>query len=77
MARMTKLFKCGNSMAVRLPKDFKLKGNIIEIKQRGDEIILHEMPQNLSAVLHLFHRLPTDFFSEGRVDTKPQKRKAI
>jgi len=37
-----RVFKSGNSQAVRLPKAFRLKGPEVEISRRGDEIVLRE-----------------------------------
>lgn len=35
-----KIFKSGNSQAVRLPKDFQVEGNEVYIKRVGKNIIL-------------------------------------
>jgi antitoxin VapB len=37
-----KVFRSGNSQAVRLPKQFRLKSGEVEIFRRGDEIVLRE-----------------------------------
>ncbi len=37
-----KVFRSGNSQAVRLPKQYRLKSNEVEIYRRGDEIVLRE-----------------------------------
>ena len=37
-----KVFKSGNSQAVRLPKKFRFKGREVEIFRRGNEVILRE-----------------------------------
>jgi len=37
-----KVFKSGNSQAVRLPKAFRVKSKEVEISRRGDEIVLRE-----------------------------------
>ena len=38
-----RVFRSGNSQAVRLPKEFRLKSKEVEIFRRGDEIVLREM----------------------------------
>lgn len=38
-----RVFKSGNSLAVRLPKQFRVKSKL-EIERRGDEIVLREKP---------------------------------
>ena len=35
-----RVFKSGNGQAVRLPKEFRLRGKEVEIFRRGDEIVL-------------------------------------
>ena len=37
-----KVFKNGNSQAVRLPKEFQFQSSEVEILRRGDEIILRK-----------------------------------
>ena len=40
-----RVFKSGNSQAVRLPKQFRVKTDEVEIFRRGDEIVLRENPE--------------------------------
>jgi antitoxin VapB len=42
-----RVFRCGNSQAVRLPKGYRLKGPEVEIFRRGDEIVLREKAEGL------------------------------
>ena len=37
-----RVFRSGNSQAVRLPREFRVKGPDLEIFRRGDEIVLRE-----------------------------------
>ncbi len=73
--RKTKVFRSGNSQAVRIPIDFHLEGDEVEIIQRKHEIILREIPKNLSGAFTILTKFSDDFFTEGRKDTPPQKRK--
>ena len=43
MVSTAKLFKNGRSQAVRLPKEFRFKGNQVKIRKEGDKIILEPM----------------------------------
>ena len=43
-----KVFRSGNSQAVRLPKEFRVSSNEVEIFRRGDEIVLRERPGTLA-----------------------------
>lgn len=69
-----RVFQSGNSQAVRLPKEFRLEVDRVEIFRRGDEIILREHPLNASAIFDALARLPEDFMGEGRGDEPPQER---
>ena len=40
----TTVFQSGNSQAVRLPKEFRIRSKTVEIFRRGDEIVLRERP---------------------------------
>ncbi len=70
----TKVFKSGNSQAVRLPKGFTFNQKEIEIFKRNNEIILREIPKDLTEAFTLFTELPDDFYTEGRDDALPQDR---
>lgn len=72
--RTTKVFKSGNSWAVRLPKDFQLEGDEVEILKRNGNIVIREIPKNLAKAFELLTKLPDDFFLDGRNDTLPQER---
>jgi antitoxin VapB len=75
--RKTKVFKSGNSQAVRLPKEFQIAETEVEIFRRGDEIILRKKPHNLVGAFELLTSLPEDFFIEGRTDGPPQRREDL
>ncbi len=72
--QITKVFKSGNSQAVRLPKEFQVKSDRVEIFRRKGEIVIREIPENLEKAFNLFTELPEDFFEEGRIDEPPQER---
>ena len=72
-----RVFRSGNSQAVRLPKEFRFKGKEVEIFRRGDEIVLREKGKGLARAFEILANLPDDFLSEGRVDTPPQKRNGL
>jgi antitoxin VapB len=72
-----RVFKSGNSQAVRLPKEFRFETEQVEIFRRGDEIVLREKATNGAAVFDLLGRLPDDFMAEGREDEPPQQRESF
>jgi antitoxin VapB len=59
----TKVFKSGNSQAVRLPKDFNFDVAEVEIFRRGDEVVLRKPRQTGLEIYEALTRieLPADF----------------
>jgi len=72
-----KVFKNGNSQAVRLPKAFNFDVDEVEIVRRGDDIILHKKSVNLAQAFKLLSEMPADFLAEGRSDPLPEDRKPL
>lgn len=71
-----RVFRSGNSQAVRLPKQFRLKSKEVEIFRRGDEIVLREKDGTMARAFDLLTELPDDVRVERRND-RPQKRKGL
>ena len=75
---IAKVFKSGNSQAIRLPKEFRLKATQVELTWRGDELIVREpKKRSLASAFQALASMPDDFFPEGRIDSPPQKRKGV
>jgi antitoxin VapB len=72
-----RVFKSGNSQAVRLPKKFRLESSEVEIFRRGEEIVLKPKARGMATAFHLLAEMPDDFFPQGRDDAPPQKRKGL
>jgi antitoxin VapB len=70
---IAKVFQSGSSQAVRLPKQFRLTSDEVEIHRRGDEIVLREKPGNLARAFELLCDLP----DVEREDALPQERKGL
>ena len=69
-----RVFKSGNSQAVRIPKEMRLDTDVVEIFKRGDEIILKPRVKSLSEAFKLLGDMPDDFLENGREDDTPQER---
>jgi antitoxin VapB len=69
-----KIFKSGNSQAVRLPKEFQFDVTEVEIFRRGDEVVLRRKPKNLVRVFELLTGLSDDFMENGRRQPLVQDR---
>jgi antitoxin VapB len=74
---ITRVFKSGNSQAVRLPKQFSVQCSELEIFRRGDEIILRQPSKGLERAFELLTELPSDCFFDSRVDPPPQDREGL
>jgi len=72
-----RVFRSGNSQAVRLPKQFRLSGKEVEIFRRGDEIVLREKATGMTRAFELLAELPEDFMAGGRQGSTPQSRKGL
>jgi antitoxin VapB len=72
-----KVFRSGNSQAVRLPKEFRFKAKEVEIFRRGQEVVLSEKDKTLARAFELITGLPDDFDIPGRSKDYPQKRKGL
>lgn len=71
----TRVFKSGNSLAVRLPKDFHVSGDKVEIFRRGNhDVVIREIPKTLARAFELLTQMPDDFFAGGRQDEPAQER---
>ena len=68
-----RVFKSGNSQAVRLPKEFRFSGPEVEIFKRGDEVVLREkIDHPYLRALDILAQLPDDF--EIPDDPPPEDR---
>ena len=74
--RKTRVFKSGNSYAVRLPKEFRLNCDTVYIKREGKHIVLippDDKWDDLFDKLRNFKEL-TDNFLSKRNQPLPQER---
>lgn len=74
---IARVFKSGNSQAVRLPKEFQVESSELEIYRRGDEIVLRTpKAKGLSRAFDVLCSLPDDFLSD-RDQQPPQDREDL
>jgi antitoxin VapB len=78
MVRYARVFRSGNSQAVRLPKEFRLDVDEVEVSREGDTIILRPRdasPMPWASLLSAMERgVSDDFLSEGREQPSGQDR---
>ena len=72
----TRIFKSGNSQAVRIPVDIAYDRNDIEleIERIGDEIRIRPVAKRLINVLDKFSQFSPSFMSEGRDESEESER---
>jgi len=75
--KTAKIFKSGNSQAVRLPKELQFDVSEVEIFRRGDEIVLRKKPRNLTRVFELLTDMSEDFMANGRRQPSVQEREPL
>ncbi len=75
----TRIFKNGNSQAVRIPADIAYDRMDIdlEIEREGDEIRIRPVRQSLAGVLAKFARFSSDFMAEGRGEQEQSERDTL
>jgi len=73
---ITKVFKNGNSQAVRIPAEFAYARSDleVEIERIGDEIRIRPARRNLSQVLAKFACFSDGFMAPGRGDNQEAER---
>jgi antitoxin VapB len=73
-----RVFKSGNSQAVRLPKDFRFRSKEVDIFRRGEEVILREKSKGMERAFWLIANLPIDADAVKEVhDEPPQERDGL
>ncbi len=72
-----RIFKSGNSQAIRLPKEFRFSISEVEIFRRGDEVVLREKRRSAAEILEILESFSEDFMADGRQDLPPQEREAL
>lgn len=70
-----RVFKSGNSQALRLPKEFRFQSDRVEIFRRGDEIILRELRPSAAEIFDTLAALSLS--SLEREDSSPQVREEL
>lgn len=76
--QVAKVFKSGNSQAVRLPKEFRFDVEEVEVTREGDAIILRPHPDSRrgwSSLRSALRRgVSEDFMCDGREQPDEQDR---
>lgn len=66
MPGTARIFWSGRSQAVRLPKDFRMKGDEVRIRRQGSAVILEPLVSDWKWLDEIAGRFSDDFFADGR-----------
>jgi len=71
-----KLFKNGQSQAVRLPKDFRFEGKEVFIKKIGNAVVLLPEKNSWEPLIASLEQFTPDFMSERDQPLQNDKRES-
>lgn len=74
--RTAKLFRNGQSQAVRLPKEFRFEGDEVYVKKQGDAVVLLPKKNAWESLVRSLDLFTDDFMSE-RGQLPAQERDAL
>jgi antitoxin VapB len=74
-AQFAKLFQNGSSQAVRLPREFRFKGDKVRIRRVGQSVLLEPLADDPEAWLVELKKIPADpeFMKERRQPKTPKR----
>jgi len=72
--KTAKIFRSGNSQAVRIPKAFQMEGDEVEIQRKGELLLLRPKKKSWAALSESLHKFTDDFMKDGRNQAYVQKR---
>lgn len=76
MVKTAKLFKNGQSQAVRLPRDFRFDDDYVFIKKEGKVVMLIPAKGSWQSLFNSLDKFSDDFLAE-RKQPPTQKREAL
>ena len=74
---IARVFKSGNSQAVRLPKQFRVDATELEILRRGEEIVLRPAHKGMAEAFELLAQMPQDAIDAAREPLAHQERPGL
>lgn len=72
--KTAKIFRSGNSQAVRIPKEFQLEGDEVEIQKKGNSLVLRPKKKSWKSLVESLDKFTEDFMANGRRQPTIQKR---
>jgi len=75
--RTAKLFKNGDSQAVRLPKEFRFTGKEVLIKRVGSAVVLLPKAKSWDTLIESLEKFPADFMSDREQPSEAERRDSL
>jgi len=75
--KTAKLFKNGDSQAVRLPKEFRFAGDEVHIKRVGSAVVLLPKGKSWDTLIDCLEKFPADFMSDRDQPTETNAREPL
>ena len=72
-----KIFKNGDSQAIRLPKEFRFKGKEVYIRKEGNSVIISPIDDAVDRLWKTINSLSDDFNLERNQPKTIEKRESI
>ena len=75
--KTAKLFKNGDSQAVRLPKEFRFAGDEVLIKRVGSAVVLLPKAKSWDTLIESLEKFPADFMSDREQPGEAERRDSL
>lgn len=72
--KTARVFRSRNSQAVRIPKEFRIEGDVVEIIRKGRSLVLRPRRRSWTSLVRNLDRFTDDFMAAGRHHGRVQKR---
>jgi len=73
MMDTAKIFRNGKSQAVRLPKEFRFRGDEVYIKKMGNAVILIPAQDSWQSLVESLEQFSADFMERREQPSQPQR----
>ena len=75
--KTAKLFKNGDSQAVRLPKEFRFEGTEVLIKRAGNGVVLLPRSRSWDTLVGSLAKFPSDYLVSREQPATPDSREDL
>lgn len=73
--RTARVFRSGNSQAVRIPREFQVQERELEITKRGDTLVLKPKRKSWAPLIESLARFTDDYMAGGRRQPRRDRRR--